>query len=48
MIIIDMIMMNIMMISVQVKKIFPTMDSLVEAKFLLPHEVERLERVDFR
>ena len=24
------------------------MDSLVEAKLLLPHEAERLERVDFR
>ena len=27
---------------------FPTMDSLVEAKLLLPHEADRLEKVDFR
>ena len=27
---------------------FPTMDSLVEAKLLLPHEANRLEKVDFR
>ena len=32
----------------QVKKRFPDLDSLVAAKLLLPHEAERLERVDFR
>ena len=32
----------------QVKMRFPTMDSLVEAKLLLPHEADRLEKVDFR
>ena len=33
---------------VQVKARFPTMDSLVEAKLVLPHEAVRLEKVDFR
>ena len=35
-------------LSTQVKMRFPTMDSLVEAKLLLPHEADRLEKVDFR
>ena len=30
------------------KNRFPDLDSLVAAKLLLPHEAERLERVDFR
>ena len=31
----------------QVKNRFPDLDSLVESKLLLPHEAERLQRVDF-
>jgi len=36
------------LVSGKVKMRFPTMDSLVEAKLLLPHEADRLEKVDFR
>ena len=32
----------------QVSDRFPDLDSLVAAKLLLPHEAERLQRVDFR
>jgi len=32
-------------IYIQVLDRFPTMDSLVESKLLLPHEAERLEKV---
>ena len=31
----------------QVRDRFPDLDSLVESKLLLPHEAERLQRVDF-
>ena len=34
-------------IYIQVLDRFPTMDSLVESKLLLPHEAERLEKVNF-
>ena len=34
--------------SPQVSDRFPDLDSLVAAKLLLPHEAERLQRVDFR
>ena len=37
-----------MIISAQVSDRFPDLDSLVAAKLLLPHEAERLQRVDFR
>lgn len=36
------------LVSKKVKDRFPDFDSLVSSKLLLPHEAERLERVDFR